>query len=90
MWAVITTLSNRIYLNMVAMAKHKAPDRLPDTTNSVAGQGTFPEGIETLHATGTRCLTLHTRNSELFYSEYFEDQFSLEHFNDGAQGRVME
>jgi hypothetical protein len=94
MWAVITTLSNRIYLNMVAMAKHKASDRLPfpqtpGPTYSTPLQGTFPKVIgrrQTLppHPTGTRSLTLQAMNSELFYSEYFEDRFSLEHLTDGG------
>jgi hypothetical protein len=87
MWAVITTLSNRIYLNMVAMAKHNASDHLsspqtPTPSYSAPGRGTFPK------ATCTRSLALQARNSELFYSEYFEDQFSLEQFVDEAHGRV--
>lgn len=101
MWAVITTLSNRIYLNMVTLTKHKASDRFPSPqtpgpTDSTPGRGTLPEVIGTPlpqtpppHATGTGSLTLQARNSELFYSEYFEDRFSLEHFT-GAQGRVVE
>jgi hypothetical protein len=100
MWAVITTLSNRIYLNMVAMAKYNASDRLPSPqtpspTYSTPWRGTFPKVIgrplpptEPTRAPGTRSPTLWTMNSELFYSAYFEDQFSLEHLTEGRTNRV--
>ena len=96
MWAIITTLSNRIYLNMVAMAKHKTSDRLPPSqplsqTCSVPWRGNFPRVIGRplpIPNPPTRSPTLRSTNSELFYSAYFEDQFFLERLTDGTQSSV--
>ena len=83
MWAIITTLSNRIYLNMVAIARYNSQDRLPSPqtpTHAAPWQGHFPRVIgRPLPLPVTRSPTLRTMNSEMFYSAYFEDQFALEH-----------
>lgn len=83
MWAIITVLSNRIYLNMVAIARYNAKDRLPSPqtpTHSAPWQGHFPRVIgRPIPPSVPRSPTLRTMNSEMFYSAYFEDQFALEH-----------
>lgn len=82
MWAIITTLSNRIYLNMVAVARYDSQDRFapPSPVRVEPWQGHFPRVIgRPLPLPGTRTPTLRTMNSEMFYSAYFEDQFTLEH-----------